>query len=244
MSRMTVEELGPPAPLALTSVQIKGLAGTFGDPWTSAWADVQAVAQKVWQASAASNPNALSWSWHHLLLACGNFKRRTGPIVPPKLTLPTPPVAPPANLGLPGGALLSCEQPHSWEVLRDVEGIGYPTASTILAALWPSRHAIFDVRTRIAAVALAPPLLQPLQRKLAKSRVPPQGWDFYDWYRLTVISTGQRPADTGMPGAVPCEPYEVERALWFLYGRVGLDSQGSWPWSEFLNGSAKELARF
>ena len=89
-------------------------------------------------------------------MAVGKFKRQGGRRLRPErlASAPSPEAAVHADhIRIPGGTLLTCEAPASWSLLRNtLPGAATPTTTTLLAALWPARHFIFDWRV-LAAVA-------------------------------------------------------------------------------------------
>jgi hypothetical protein len=103
----------------------------------------------------------LGFLWHHFVLAVGNFKRQPGRrLYPAALTPqvagtaschPDQLVVPVATNSLEIGKL----DEDSWDNLKDaLKGAGVATVTTLLAALWPDEHVVFDWRVHAAANGL------------------------------------------------------------------------------------------
>lgn len=105
-----------------------------------------ALAGRVWAATPTDQPLA----WHHLVLAVGNFKRQPGRRLHPSplLTGSPPRTDPPTSLAVPGfDRALHRDETASWELLGNgLRGAGVATTTTLLAALWPEHHFVFDWR--------------------------------------------------------------------------------------------------
>lgn len=130
----------------------------FADHWEDQglWEDVQIIARRLW---AAEDEVERAWVWHHLVMAVGNFKRDGGRrLHPVRLAAndSAPDVAAGDTLIVPGSrTALAAERPDSWsELKRVLPGAGTATTTTLLAALWPSRHFVFDRRVHAVANAL------------------------------------------------------------------------------------------
>jgi hypothetical protein len=95
--------------------------------------------------------------WHHLVMAVGNFKRQPGRrLKPSRLShIDQPARSPEKILRLPSGLVVTRDDESSWIRLSAVlPGAGVATTTTLLAALWPDDHLIFDWRVHAAANAL------------------------------------------------------------------------------------------
>lgn len=165
------------------------------------------------------------FAWHHLLLAVANFKSERKVLLSP---LPVVNQLRPGTNGgvtvpIPEGVLtITAEDPATWGALSDaISGLGVARASTVLAALWPARHAIIDRRSLWAAFALAgpvsgwkPPLPDPDATTGGQI-----DWPRYGWYRDRVLATAS---------AIQGAPVDVERGLYQLGRRLGTESGRTW----------------
>ena len=151
------------------------------------WQDVEWLASRL-----ATAPDQRT-AWHHFFLACGNFKRPGGTKIHPwSLSADdwTRTDEVPSTIVSLDGRALSAEDPASWRWLTEVRGVLVPTATTILSALWPGRHAIMDVRSKNAAIAWA------ILDGVSSPPVPPAdsrddvptNWATYGWYREFLLS--------------------------------------------------------
>jgi hypothetical protein len=127
----------------------------FADTWSDSglWDDIAWLSRRVWD---AGNDDERRLRWHHLVMAVGNFKRLGGRRLRPEPLASAPgteAVGQTDHIRIPGGTLLTCEDPASWAQLKDtLPGAATSTTTTLLAALWPTRHFILDWRV-LAAVA-------------------------------------------------------------------------------------------
>jgi hypothetical protein len=244
--RIPLSRLGKPSRLPITPEQILSLANEWGR-------DVQGenVSEKVWEdvklladqfLVAPENDPQACVAWHHLLLAVGNFKRSTGPIVP--CTLPKLAEAlteeRPDRFRIPGPApeswLVVAGDMSTWARLTSIEGLAVPTASTLLAAIWPREHIIIDRRDLTAAVGLGAGELWTVDG-LDEAYLPRRDshdlyWKLYgEWFRDTVLIT----ADTDR------KPGQVERALYRLDQRTRNALPSSWKWSQYRAEADRQL---
>jgi hypothetical protein len=124
----------------------------------------------------------------------------------------------------------------SWQHLTQIPGLGIPTASCLLAALWPGSHAIMDVYDRRAAVGLQVGRRSHNDRRPDTACGPSREWWFYDWFRRTVMLTAQ---------AADCEPVSVERALYILGARTARKRDDKWEqhgtWSEYYHAAVGQV---
>jgi hypothetical protein len=122
----------------------------------------------------------------------------------------------------------------SWQRLVQIPGLGIPTASCLLAALWPDSHAIMDVLDRRAVIGVQVGRRSHIDRRLDAARVPSHEWWFYDWFRQTVTLTAQ---------AADCEPVSGESALYILGARTARELGNDWTqhgtWSEFYHAAPR-----
>jgi hypothetical protein len=232
-----------PGLLPLTDVQVTGLTRDWGSAghWRQAWSDIAILAQRFLECGAGDRMTA-TWAWHHLLMAAGNFKRQGGLIVPSPLTSPIGNGNCPDRILIPGSAgeqaALCCEEPVTWHRLTDIPGLGVPTATTVLAALWPQRHMIIDVRDTRAALGLGAGVLWDVEG-LEDAEFPDTHdhdgyWELYQkWFRPTILET-----------AATSEPLGVERALFHLDELVlpGLPKDRQWTWSGYRNEALRHLS--
>lgn len=139
----------------LDSDTIRRWAGTWDDG--GLWGDVEVLADRFW--TSADGTERLT-GWHHLVLAVGNFKRESGRRLRPAwLPLPlTRPAPRSSSVLLPGTEsplLLGVDDVNSWIHLNvALPGAAVATTTTLLAALWPDRHFVFDWRVHAAANGL------------------------------------------------------------------------------------------
>ena len=117
------------------------------------WDDILYLAGQFLSASGAERTRM----WHHLVLAVGNFKRQPGRrLRPPRLAHEPPSTTDRPNhafVPVPGTSVtIGVEDRASWgEFLDETSGAGVATGTTLLAALWPDRHFVFDWRVQAAA---------------------------------------------------------------------------------------------
>jgi hypothetical protein len=175
------------------------------------------------------------------LLAVGNFKRQGGVILYRTGDDAAQPELVPSTIEIPEvGRLLAEEEApwESWERLRkSLHGIAIPTASTLLAALWPERHAIVDRLALTTAVGLAGRLGSwsgPVSSDGARQSGYPKDWlklwSHYAWYREVVLSTAHEENR---------EVLKVERALYRLGQDV--DTRIARPWTEYADALEQHL---
>jgi hypothetical protein len=149
-------QLGAPSLPSLTSTAVNQLSSSWDDG--GLWDDVLFLADRFWD---ASEQESRLIGWHHLVLAVGNFKRQTGRrLRPPALQGQ----ADRSQVHREGeqtlvptldGLTLRLDDSKSWRMLSGtLPGAEVPTTTTILAALWPDQHFIFDWRVHAAANAL------------------------------------------------------------------------------------------
>lgn len=121
------------------------------------WSDVAYLADKFWS---ASDDEERLRSWHHFVLAAGNFKRPPGRRLRPASlgSMPTWQLQRASSVSVPGARhdlTLGVDDASTWKRLRDsLPGAAVPTTTTLLAALWPEQHFIFDWRVHAAVAGL------------------------------------------------------------------------------------------
>lgn len=196
------------------------------------WQGIRACARRLAESDAQDLPAAT----HAFLYAVGNFKRQS-PIFPAGWDEEAADWEAPPSVDLWEGIALSRDDDQTWEQLTLIRGIGIPTATTVLAALWPKTHAVFDVMTVQAAVALRAAAGHwdgPVPAEAAASNAPPRfnrrtwlTWTTYRWYRDHCIL----PTAT----AVGTSAQDVERA-WFELMRWSvrhLDVPSNESWADY-----------
>lgn len=208
------------------------------EDWLLVWRNIRALATRLLRTldqQGRCDPE----TWHHLLMAVGNFKRQAGDIHP-RVTLSSDSAGPLSkSFLLPGDDQLECDAVESWQVLTKIPGLGQlPTTSCLLAALWPDHHAIMDVRDRRAAVGLQVGRRSGQNPSLDSATIPSSEWWFYDWFRRTVTATAR---------AAGTQPVEVERALYVLHRRTEKELPGSWKqdgtWSTYYSIAIRQAGR-
>lgn len=172
----------------LTPERATALAGTWDDG--GLWDDVMWLSRQCWL---EGSPDRSVLRWHHFVLAVGNFKRQAGRMSPPRLSgLPDSGAVSREELRTPSGLVLQRDGEDSWrELEKSFPGIALATTTTLLAALWPEDHFIFDWRVQAAADALRVGAgLEPTpktQREIATGKWQRPGFEDYsvvrDWLK-------------------------------------------------------------
>jgi hypothetical protein len=131
----------------------------LGEDWgdDGLWDDILWLADRAWGATHEVERRV---TWHHLVMAVGNFKRQTNRRLHParlweaKLThAPRPTIfrVPDSERGFD----LGIDDASSWRQLQILmRGAAAPTVTTLLASLWPEEHHILDWRVLAASAAL------------------------------------------------------------------------------------------
>jgi hypothetical protein len=250
---MSKDDLGDPAALSFRTTaddghlarDVRRLAAYWGKPagrgrvdredWLRTWRNIIALASRLFgtlDAQGQCDPE----TFHHLLVAVGNFKRQAGDI---HLAVDFADLAAERgeSLVLPGDlGRLDRDDVASWQRLKRIPGLGIPTASCLLAALWPGSHAIMDVLDRWAVIGLQVGRRSHNDRRLDTAWIPSREWWFYDWFRQTVTLTAQ---------AAHCEPVSVERALYVLGAWTAKELGKKWEqhgtWSEYYRAAISQI---
>ncbi len=176
------------------------------------WSGIRSFARAL---SSVDSEDARAAATQSFLYAVGNFKRQAPIFIPQQPAEVDEAWEAEDQVSLWGVGTLSRDVHESWKLLDDIPGIGVPTATTALSALWPSRHAIFDVLTVQAATALSGAVGKwdgPISEQMSAVTSPPGfnraswlTWDMYQWYREDcVVATAK---------AAGVSPQTVERAL-------------------------------
>jgi hypothetical protein len=234
LTRLTIDQLGAARALNMDAEGIRSL-GTWGPGPSGVWEDVEFVA-RLFLAVDPDDAEQQALRWHHLLVAVGNFKRSTGPIVPTRLPPGLGTFISPTKFNYPlptgGQATILVDDQDSWRLLTEVDGLGVATATAVLSAIWPGDHVIVDERDSRAAVALHCGLNfsgSALDAaNFPKTDTHTAYWDLYPWFLKVVRVTA---AHAG------CSPVQVERALYRLDMKVLDDLPADWrtngSWSEY-----------
>jgi hypothetical protein len=222
----------------LTRAAVRNLISGWNDG--GLWDDVLFLADRFLEARSGEEEQVLRW--HHLVMAVGNFKRQSGrrlrPPSPRGLTARSP-VGRPERLVVPGrkeSVELCVEDRATWEALRDeLTGAAVATTTTLLAALWPERHFVFDRRVFAAANGLRiagglsgtngvdPASTEP---------VPERTLDDYQLVRTWVLGSC---SELGEP------PVSVERALYELAKSIPGNRDSTW--GQYAAAAAAEVNR-
>jgi hypothetical protein len=214
------------------------------------WPNVLWTAQLFWQARTAGDHDRRIETWHHLVMAVGNFKRQGGTQIcllrasaedgiwsdhyarPDLCKVQT----------LTGEVELRRDAPDTWKLLTSdkecVKGVDVATATTLLSALWPGTHVIIDLRDLRASIGLN--LAEAVTGRGVNTdnrRDVEVSWDWYEWMRTKIVSKAVE---------LRTEPLTVERALYWLDRRVKRPRKGepkqSWTeYAEALGGVLLEL---
>jgi hypothetical protein len=199
-----------------------------GSPYRLLWQDIRCLADHYWQLEARPDSAEKRVTWHHLLLAVGNFKRQRGTVIRPlRDSLALSMGSEKSSFRIPEGAEITRDDEESWKELeRAVPGLGIPTTTVLLAALWPENHAIVDRRTAQASLAVAHDRewFGIIDDPTSSSPFKKLDWRFYAKYYLRWLSEWAQQLDPG-----PDPPLlRVERALFRLDELLGTKGGRSW----------------
>lgn len=211
---------------SVTESELPGLtpakAGALARTWEDGglWEDTLWLSQRFWGANSADEE---AIAWHHLVLAVGNFKRQNGRRLHPGRLYEFPQAA---AVGRDRFSLLpdlevERDGKESWERLESaLPGAGLATTTTLLAALWPEHHFVFDWRVQAAADALRINAglkpSHPTQLEMAGKKRPVPNMGDYALVRSWL-------------GSIDCKLVVSERALYRLSQRVKAVKGRSWP---------------
>lgn len=240
----------------LNAARVKALAPD-NDPrpgFAIVWPNILWIAEQFWQAQADGDDARRLETWHHLVMAVGNFKRQGGTqirllqAVAKGHDLPGPRIRPSRCTvqSLSGLIELERDRAGSWKTLtadkNAIQGIQVATATTLLSALWPGEHIIIDFRELNSTIALN--LAEALTLgwvTLDGTDSPSVTWDRYEWVRSKVFG---KAAELGASG-VEVEPLQIERALYTLDQAVTRPPRGApkLTWQEYTDGLGDVLSR-
>ena len=187
--------------------------------WESQWQTIQTFAAELWNTPETSVAE-LQRRWIMLTYAVGNFKRQGNTAIQP---LPAPwrlaPLSGDAERR-PKLSIPTCGEPIElsssgttaslWNLAPGLASP--PTGSALLAALWPSEHAILDRRDFQVTVGLLAGTGSPVVAVGEQANLQPPNWEEYLWFRALIK------AETGrleLPNLVT-----LERALYAAYGLI------------------------
>ena len=214
----------------LTPPRATALAGSWDDG--GLWEDVLWLSQQFW---GANDTDEALLAWHHLVLAVGNFKRQTGRRLRPSRlnNIPQAAAARRDRLSSPSGLRVERDSQQSWEGLEsELVGAGLATTTTLLAALWPDEHFVFDWRVQAAADALR------IHAGLKPSRTTQLE---IEGGKRSVADLGDYAIVRSWLQSIDCTLVVLERALYRLSQRVPTVSGRSWP--DYAKAVASELER-
>lgn len=201
-----------------TASRARRLAAEWDDE--GLWDDVAWLGRHFWAAGDAADRAV---RWHHLVLAAGNFKRpRARWLRPGRLEeIPQQVFKIATSFETPAGLRVDREDRASWESLRSsLTGADVSTTSSLLAALWPIHHFVFDWRVRDAAsgLRLAADLApcSGVKQSITGGETSPVDFDDYVLVRAWLRALE-------LPLAVS------QRALYCLSKRAGSDPSRPWP---------------
>jgi len=200
----------------LTPARAAALEGTWNDG--GLWDDVMWLSRQCWREGSADQS---AMRWHHFVLAVGNFKRQAGRMRPSSISdLPDCEAKPRDEFLTPSGLVLQRDSEDSWRELSDgFPGVALATTTTLLSALWPEDHFIFDWRVQVAADGIrfhaGMPPTPKTQRELDTRKRHRPGFEDYMMVR-TWLKT------------VACPLRTSERALYRLSQKVGTVRGRSW----------------
>jgi len=211
----------------MAAATIDALSAQFLPAGAELWDDIRYLAGQFTAAAPGSN----DWivTWHHLVLAIGNFKRQGGtrlfPAPLPRSTAPPTPgqvVVPGRGSGREASFKLDVAARATWQQLQTATaGLGTATTTTLLAALWPEGHFIFDGRVLNAAngLRIAEGDLPMAGVDLASHLTPASTLDHYIEVHAWVSATAQ---------LVGRQLQDVERALYIAGIAAGTVPGRTW----------------
>ncbi|MDA8309633.1 MAG: hypothetical protein M0Z46_03305 [Actinomycetota bacterium] len=253
-SRFSISDLAPSAPLT-EAATVRLLESCWdrdkkGDDykdvdWRKEWQNLQALGSRF--LAAADGPDDGGVEWHHLLVGVGNFKRQS----PIGVGVTIPSAAPPSRDSFtiptrgqtvamtskvdPGNR----QEPEMWRALTSIPGVGVPTATAILAALWRGEHFIFDRRVRFAVIGLvcgpkwaSDPTLD------GKSLPLNQDWELYAWARKCL-----RKSASSKDKLLALERGLYVLDLWTMKSIADSKEPNGWTWREYADRAREILSK-
>ena len=253
-ARFSVDDLKPSAPVTDVASSIQSLAedwGLEGDgsnykdiDWRREWENLVALGSRFLVATGDHGEGDVEW--HHLLVGVGNFKRQSPLGV--GVAFDTSPASSRQWFKIPacGQTVAMTTQadrgqrpaPEPWRALTALAGLGVPTATTVLAALWPREHFIFDRRVRNATIGLVCGPRWGSDPGLDGKSIPRrQDWELYRWARRCLHQSVNSAE----------ELLALERGLYVLdrytMDRIAASSvRDGWTWSEYADRAHEILA--
>jgi hypothetical protein len=197
--------------------------------WESQWLAIETIISDIW-ATPASDADRLRRLWVFLTYSVGNFKRQGNTVIFP---LPAPwtlrPLSkqcePKATLTIHvGNITITLKSDSTTEHLGGLtRGLAsVPTGSALLAALWPTYHAIMDIRDFQVAVGLLACRGADIVAHDETASLYPPDWDEYRWFRALMRRETSRLELTS--------PLLLERALFVAYDYGPEQATGmTWP---------------
>ncbi len=198
------------------------------------WNDICWLAERF---LASDESNARAVAWHHLVLAIGNFKRPTGRRLRPAHLSPRPSGS--SSERAPTLLVPGLDRPvmvtdiATWRCLAEsIPGAGVATTTTLLSALWPGDHIVFDWRVHAAANALRiGAAMEPTPGVTPESTVgATETFEDYRLVRKWVVKTAMR---------VGAKPVDIERALYRL--SQGVPDEPGRTWMQYATAVAERL---
>lgn len=194
------------------------------------WNAIETIATDIWS-TRTDDEKRLRRLWVMLTWAVGNFKRQGGTVISP---LPVPWSLAPlggrfyrrADLSIPvgDGRVLTLTVNGTTAELRGTSGLAsVPTGSTLLSALWPDEHAIFDSRDFRAAVGLLAYQGVPIVDPDSTARLSGPDWDEYRWFRRLIKHEAVR---------LDLPVQALERALYVVSGLKPARSAVGMSWRQ------------
>ena len=219
----------------LSNAVVQKLAGEWTD--LGLWRDVRWLAVEFMNAKESDKV----LRWHHLVMAVGNFKRQGGRRLQPTClaershTVETAAVLDVFEIPGTVPAVKVTESDRStWTDLQThLHGAATATTTTLLAAIWPASHFVYDWRVRAAAngLRITAGLSPTLEITPQSSRTPQLEIDSYDEVREWVLKTAD---------AVEHPVCMVERALYEVSRKV--KTVPGRTWADYSNAIAVKMS--
>lgn len=222
--------------------------------FATVWPNILWVAEQFWQAQAARNETRRLETWHHLVMAIGNFKRQGGTQIYLLKAVQKDHVWPAQDSfpstcevqTLTGCIELDRDNPDSWKQLTTeknaIKGLQVATATTLLSALWPGTHVIIDIRDLSATIGLNMGEVASMGWLAVDStKSLTVTWDRYDWVRTKLNGKAAQLRE----GGADVQPVKVERALYTLDKKVTRPrkSEPNMTWQEYADALGEVLAK-